>query len=169
MKLKFPNPVLLAWRRFLAALAVLAGLVVGGAQAADHGPLKYAEGQYDVASGVYTVAKSDDLDAIAERFGVTVAALKEGNKLASDQVEAGQKLVVVAGASAEAPQVTGTLGAADATTTINGKQLPPPDPAFGGVIKDDALQSKFWWAPRIVPPKQAPNILLSMAKAADAK
>src|SRR5204863_102781 len=30
------------------------------------------------------------------------------------------------------------------------------------VIKDDALQSKAWWAPRIVPPKQAPNILLIM-------
>ena len=30
------------------------------------------------------------------------------------------------------------------------------------MIKDDALQSKAWWAPRIVPPKQAPNILLIM-------
>jgi arylsulfatase len=28
------------------------------------------------------------------------------------------------------------------------------------VIKDDALQSTPWWAPRIVPPKDAPNILL---------
>ena len=47
-----------------------------------------------------------------------------------------------------------------ATTTISGKQLPPPDPKFGGVIKDDALQSKPWWAPRVVPPKGAPNVLL---------
>ena len=47
-----------------------------------------------------------------------------------------------------------------ATTTIDGKQLPAPDPKFGGVIKDDALQSKPWWAPRIVPPKDAPNVLL---------
>jgi arylsulfatase len=30
------------------------------------------------------------------------------------------------------------------------------------VIKDGALQSKAWWAPRVVPPKQAPNILLIM-------
>ncbi|MEX2207337.1 MAG: arylsulfatase [Myxococcota bacterium] len=37
---------------------------------------------------------------------------------------------------------------------------PAPDPKFGGVIKDDALQSKYWWAPRIVPPAKAPNILL---------
>src|SRR5664279_3935139 len=53
-------------------------------------------------------------------------------------------------------------GSPGATTTIDGKQLPAPNPKFGGVIKDDALQSKAWWAPRIVPPKQAPNILLIM-------
>ena len=62
--------------------------------------------------------------------------------------------------TAQAQQVTGTLGSPDATTTISGKQLPPPDPKFGGVIKNEALKSKVWWAPRIVPPKQAPNILL---------
>ena len=59
-------------------------------------------------------------------------------------------------------QTTGTPGSPSATTTISGKQLPPPDPKFGGVIKDAALQSKICWAPRIVPPKQAPNILLIM-------
>jgi arylsulfatase len=62
----------------------------------------------------------------------------------------------------QGPQVTGVLGAPGATTTISGKQLPPPDPKFGGVIKDEALQSKAWWAPRVVPPKKAPNILLIM-------
>ena len=50
-------------------------------------------------------------------------------------------------------QTTGMPGAPSATTTIDGKQLPPPDPTFGGVIKDNALQSKAWWAPRVVPPK----------------
>jgi arylsulfatase len=59
-----------------------------------------------------------------------------------------------------AQQVTGTAGSPGATTTISGKQLPAPDPAFGGVIKDDALSSKPWWAPRIVPPRDAPNVLL---------
>jgi len=59
-------------------------------------------------------------------------------------------------------QTTGTPGSPDATTTISGKQLPAPDPKFGGVIKNDALRSKAWWAPRIVPPKDAPNILLIM-------
>ncbi|MFZ5833306.1 MAG: arylsulfatase [Planctomycetota bacterium] len=61
-----------------------------------------------------------------------------------------------------AQEVTGVSGAPSATTTISGQQLPAPNPAFGGVIRDDALQSKPWWAPRIVPPKQAPNILLIM-------
>jgi arylsulfatase A-like enzyme len=51
-------------------------------------------------------------------------------------------------------------GAPDATRTINGRQLPAPPMEFGGVIKDDALNSTPWWAPRIVPPKEAPNILL---------
>ena len=57
-------------------------------------------------------------------------------------------------------QTTGTPGSPSATTTINGRQLPAPDPKFGGLIKDNALQSKPWWAPRIVPPKEAPNVLL---------
>jgi arylsulfatase A-like enzyme len=57
-------------------------------------------------------------------------------------------------------EVTGTLGSPSATTTISGKQLPAPEPKFGGVIQEDALNSKTWWAPRIVPPAAAPNILL---------
>ena len=59
-----------------------------------------------------------------------------------------------------AQQVTGTPGSPSATTTIDGKQLPVPQPKFGGVIKDGALQSTPWWAPRIVPPAGAPNVLL---------
>ncbi len=53
-------------------------------------------------------------------------------------------------------------GSPEATTSIDGKQLPPPDPSFGGIIKDNALQSKPWWAPRVVPPRGAPNVLLIM-------
>jgi len=59
-------------------------------------------------------------------------------------------------------QTTGEPGSPSATTTISGKQLPPPDPKFGGVINENAAQSKAWWAPRVVPPKGAPNILLIM-------
>jgi arylsulfatase A-like enzyme len=64
--------------------------------------------------------------------------------------------------TSSAEEITGTLGEPNATATISGRQLPPPDRKFGGVIKDDALQSKPWWAPRVVPPKGAPNVLLIM-------
>jgi arylsulfatase A-like enzyme len=61
-----------------------------------------------------------------------------------------------------AQQVTGVLGSPTATTTIDGKQLPPPNLPFGGVIKERASESTPWWAPRVVPPKGAPNVLLIM-------
>ena len=64
--------------------------------------------------------------------------------------------------SVSAQQVNGVLGSPSATTTISGAQLPPPDPKFGGVIKEKASESKQWWAPRVVPPKGAPNVLLIM-------
>ena len=59
-----------------------------------------------------------------------------------------------------AQKTTGKVGSPSATTTIKGEQLPAPNPKFGGVIKNDALSSTAWWAPTIVPPAQAPNILL---------
>jgi hypothetical protein len=61
-----------------------------------------------------------------------------------------------------AVQTTGVVGSPSATTTIDGRQLPPPSPPFGGVIKETADQSTPWWPPRIVPPKGAPNVLLIM-------
>ena len=77
---------------------------------------------------------------------------------------AGAALSALAGLAswtgAHAQQVTGTLGSPSATSTIPGSQLPAPNPPFGGVINNGALQSKPWWAPRIVPPKGAPNVLL---------
>jgi hypothetical protein len=44
--------------------------------------------------------------------------------------------------TAAAQQVTGVPGSPGATITIDGKQLPPPDPPFGGVIKEKASESK---------------------------
>lgn len=64
--------------------------------------------------------------------------------------------------STQAQQITGTPGSPSATTTIDGRQLPPPDPKFGGVIRKKASESTPWWQPRIVPPKGAPNVLLIM-------
>src|SRR5262245_23949910 len=50
-------------------------------------------------------------------------------------------LIIVASigfGAAQAQQIYGTPGAPSATMSIDGKQLPPPPPAFGGVIKEDA-------------------------------
>ena len=69
-------------------------------------------------------------------------------------------LIVSAAVPVHAQQTTGTPGSPSATTTIDGKYLPSPPAPFGGVINLNADQSKQWWTPRIVPPKDAPNILL---------
>ena len=62
-----------------------------------------------------------------------------------------------------AQQITGTPGAPSATITLDGKQLPPEPPKFGGVIKEDAKDSRPYWPPSVVPPKGAPNVLLIMS------
>jgi arylsulfatase A-like enzyme len=59
-------------------------------------------------------------------------------------------------------KITGVPGSPSATTSLDGKQLPPLPAIFGGVIKESAKDSTPWWAPRVVPPKGAPNILLIM-------
>jgi hypothetical protein len=61
-----------------------------------------------------------------------------------------------------AQQVQGVPGSPSATTTIDGKYLPPPPRPFGGTIGLDAAQSKPYWPPNVVPPKGAPNVLLIM-------
>src|SRR5258708_14419922 len=63
---------------------------------------------------------------------------------------------------AMAQTATGTPGSPSATTTIKGDQIPAPEPKFGGVIKENAKDSKTWWPPTVVPPKAAPNVLLIM-------
>ncbi len=55
-----------------------------------------------------------------------------------------------------AQQVTGVPGSPSATTTIDGKQLPPPPAKFGGVIKESYLirsptGRREWCRPRAHP------------------
>jgi arylsulfatase len=64
--------------------------------------------------------------------------------------------------TAIAQQVTGTPGSPNATTTIDGRYLPPPPQAFTGQIGLNADQSKPAWPMTVVPPEGAPNILLIM-------
>ena len=71
-------------------------------------------------------------------------------------------LLCALGTTSLAQQTTGTPGSPGATTTIDGKYLPPPPPKFGGEINLDASQSKPYWPAQVVPPKGAPNVLLIM-------
>ena len=69
---------------------------------------------------------------------------------------------LMAAVPALAVEPTGTPGSPSATTTIDGKQLPPPPQKFEGKIGKTAQESKPYWPARVVPPKGAPNILLIM-------
>lgn len=68
--------------------------------------------------------------------------------------------LLVASSPMLAQQTTGAPGAPNATTTIDGRQIPNPPGKFGGVINRDAKDSKPYWPPQIVPPENAPNVLL---------
>jgi arylsulfatase A-like enzyme len=68
--------------------------------------------------------------------------------------------VWLTGGSSFAQQISGAPGSPSATTTINGAQIPAPPAKFGGKIERNAAQSKPYWTPRIMPPKDAPNVLL---------
>ncbi len=68
----------------------------------------------------------------------------------------------LADGSALTQQTNGVPGSPEATTTIDGRYLPPPPQPFQGEINLNAAQSKPAWPARVVPPKGAPNILLIM-------
>ena len=71
-------------------------------------------------------------------------------------------LMVAAIPASRAQQINGVPGSPDATTTIDGRYLPPPPPPFKGQVELNAAQSAPAWPMRVVPPKGAPNILLIM-------
>jgi len=83
-------------------------------------------------------------------------------QLCGTTLAAAAYLLCALGTAGLAQQTTGTPGSPSATTTIDGKYLPPPPPKFGGEINLQASQSKPYWPAQVVPPKGAPNILLIM-------
>jgi arylsulfatase len=91
-------------------------------------------------------SKADEQSTVPELQAAAETAPQEPNTVA-----------VATPASVAAPS-----GSPSATTTISGKQLPPPDPKFGGTINLKASDSKPWWPPRVVPPEGSPNVLLIM-------
>jgi len=56
--------------------------------------------------------------------------------------------------------ISGTPGAPDSTTTIDGSYIPNPEQPFGGVIQLNNSESTPYWPARVVAPEGAPNILL---------
>src|SRR5262249_41750686 len=74
----------------------------------------------------------------------------------------GCALLALLRASAHPQQPPGVRGAPNATTTTDGRYTPAPPQKFQGTINLNAVQSRPAWPPRIVPPKDAPNILLIM-------
>lgn len=90
----------------LTAIITL-GLALGSAQAADSGARRHAQGGYDAADATYTVAGGDSLNAIAERFGMTVDAIKVDNTLQSDEIGVGETLVLAAAAADETSPTAG--------------------------------------------------------------
>jgi arylsulfatase len=61
-----------------------------------------------------------------------------------------------------AQKESGKPASPNATTTIDGRYLPAPPQRFDGSIQLNASQSKPAWPMRVVPPTNAPNILLIM-------
>jgi arylsulfatase len=105
-------------------------------------------GKHAIAAAWEVHAFAEELCAMQTRFQLLTASALT--------------LTLTMSAPAGAQQITGTPGSPGATITLDGKRLPPPDPKFGGVIGEKASESKAWWAPRVVPPKGAPNVLLIM-------
>jgi arylsulfatase A-like enzyme len=71
-------------------------------------------------------------------------------------------LLVTTCLPAVAQQSTGVPGSPGATTTIDGRNMPPQTPPFPGHIQPNAAQSTHAWPMLVTPPKGAPNILLIM-------
>ena len=64
--------------------------------------------------------------------------------------------------SAQAQQVTGDARLAQRHHHHGRQTTPAPGPEIRWRDQNQASESKPWWAPRVVPPKGAPNVLLIM-------
>src|SRR2546428_126669 len=82
------------------------------------------------------------------------------NKLDLLKLTTASLIFLLVAVTVNAQQITGIPGSPSATTTIDGRQIPPPPAPFGGVTNLNALDSTPYWQPQVVPPKGTPNILL---------
>ncbi len=131
----------------LPTLALLFGLGLAVAQADDTGARRHAEGQYDAANATYQVVSGDDLDAIAERFGVTLQALTEANNLSSTVIDIGQRLTIPGTATGPATATPSPTGAMAEMGALTG---PPADPGYKystpmppGIAAPDSIETRL--------------------------
>jgi arylsulfatase len=94
--------------------------------------------------------------SLAARAGLALAVAAAATLAAAQQISGAAPAATVAAhrEAASAP------GSPDATTTIDGRYVPPPPQRFVGEIGLNAAQSRPAWPARVVPPKGAPNVLL---------
>jgi len=62
--------------------------------------------QNGIVPGSYTVKRGDSLSVISQRFGVSLAGLKAGNKLSSNTIHVGQVLTIPGGVGSQASEHT---------------------------------------------------------------
>ena len=95
---------------------------------------------------------------LGQRLGQTLGQ-RLGQRLGQiREVQRAAALVFAFVKPVEAQQIQGTPGSPDATTTIDGRQTPPPPQESRGKIEREAIKSQPDWPGRIVPPKGAPNV-----------
>lgn len=86
---------------------------IGTASAALLGLLASGPDLFAASEAAYTVRRGDTLGVIAARHGVSIAALKTRNRLSSDKILVGQKLVIPA-----AREITYTVRSGDTLASI---------------------------------------------------
>lgn len=90
-------------------------------------------------AGSYEVKPGDSLEKIAKKQGVKVAALKEANKLTSDKIRVGQKLVIPGKGGEAAPAPAPEAGAAPAPAAPD-MGAAPAAPAVPPTLLDYTVQ-----------------------------
>jgi arylsulfatase A-like enzyme len=97
---------------------------------------------------------------ISEELEKLIENVKEFEK-SIENAKVGRQDQSISGAE-NAQSISGVPGSPSATTTIDGKQLPPQPQKFKGKIGRSTADSKSYWPARVTPPKGAPNVLLIM-------
>ena len=89
----------------------------------DPATIKQIKSAADAVKIVYTVKSGDNLGAIAKKHNVSVAKIKEWNKLKSDNIRIGQKLIIYRGGKAPASASTSSSSKPASSSTSNQKKI----------------------------------------------